>query len=282
MFVTECLIVNRVLLSVLRHFVCLGGDALIAVLCWHLFMAAMVGLTVLPMHALPLFLAGFWLVLLGTRLVRAKKGKPEWARGYYFHCSRMWTVCGLMLLLSCLMVWVGAYVAEFGLLNLYLPLAWLLMVGGIPLLCKSRQWLCFCTALAFVIGCVTPACFYSFKYTLFRVLSEPGMWLLVVAFYLFFAERLQEKASDKVGLVVKSVFILVALGGCVYGELQLPAKFSGLYMTVATTLCCVWLCILLRTKLSAKVWFVVGWPIMTLPPLPWVVTYLFSGGAIVW
>lgn len=282
MFVTECLIVNRVLSSVLRHFVFLGGDALLAVLCWHLFMAAMVGLTVLPMHALPLFVAGFWLVLLGTRLVCAKKGKTEWAQGYYCHRPRMWTICCLMLLLSSLMVWVGAYVAEFGLLKLYLPLAWLLMLGGIPLLCKSRQWLCFCTAVAFVIGCVTPACFYSFKYSLFRVLSEPGIWLLGLAFYLFFAERLQDEASGKVALVIKSVTITVALGCCVYGELQLPTIFSGLYMTAATTLSCVWLCILLRTRLSAKVWYAVGWPIMLLPPLPWVVMYLCNGGSIVW
>lgn len=279
---SEYLTVNRVTLPFLRHFVCLGGDALVVVLCWHILMAAMVGLVVLPLHALPVFLGGFWLVLLGIRQIRAKQGQPEWAQGYYFQPSRVRAICCLMLLLSCLMVWGGAYVAEYGLLTLYLPLVWLLMVGVIPLLFKSRQALCACSAVSFVIGCVTPACFYSFKYSLFAALSQPGMWLLVIAFYLFFAERLQEQASDKVALVVKTVFILVGLGCCVYGDLQFPAKFPGLYMTAATTLSCVWLCILLRTRLSAKVWYAVGWPIMLLPPLPWVVMYLCNGGSIVW
>ena len=245
-------------------------------------MAALVGVTVLPLHALPVFLAAFWLIVLGTRLYHARKGKPEWARGYYFHHSRVWIIVCLMLLLCGLMLWVGAYVAEFGLLNLYLPLVWLLMVGVVPLLFKSRQMLCACAAASFVIGCVAPACFYSFRYTLFAALSQPGMWLLVVAFYLFFAERLQEENTGKVALGVKTVFILLALGCCVYGNLQFPSKFPGLYMTAATTLCCAWLYILLRTKLSAKVRFVVGWPMMALPPLPWVVMYLCNGGTIVW
>ena len=65
------------------------------------------------------------------------------------------------------------------------------------------------------------------------------------------------------------------------GVMAVEMEAAGLYMTAATTLCCVWLYILLRSKLQAKHHIAVGWPLMVLPPLPWVVTYLFSGGVIV-
>lgn len=279
---TECQAVNRVLISALRHFVCLGGDAVPVVLCWLIFMAAMVRLTVLPIHALPLFLGGFWLVVLCTRQFRALRGQPEWAPGYYLCRVRLWIVNGTVLLLSGLIVWWYGNVAEFGLVKLYIPSLLLLLPGGIPRLAGTRWWLCAWSSTAFVLGCAAPACFYSFRYSLFAVLTEPGFWLLVTAFYLFFVERLQDEESGKVGPGLKSVLVIAALMGCLYAELQLPTLLPGIYMTAATSLCAVWLYIMLRPRLSAKIWFAIGWPLMALPTLPWVAMYLLSGSAIVW
>ena len=104
----------------------------------------------------------------------------------------------------------------------------------------------------------------------------------MTAFYLFFAERLQDEESGKVGPGLKSVLVIAALMGCLYAELQLPTLLPGIYMTAATSLCAVWLYIMLRPRLSAKIWFAIGWPLMALPTLPWVAMYLLSGSAIVW
>lgn len=261
---------SKLLQTAPRVLIAAGVDAVAAAMCWVFFYVAQLGIVVLPWYVPAMVGVCIWVGVLFSRLRRYFRLRGEAAAPNIFPPEWQWLsatqFCCLVVVLVAAVFPIIVHV-PVGLLRLLMvPVCVCGLAGLLSTYRGTSLMVCICLGVALMWACLQPALFYSFRVHPYSICLRLPFWFGVFAFALFF--RLHRSLQPP-GMGMRLLCSLVALAALVElfdraGEGGQIAAFCPVY---AGATVCVWLLMFLRGRVSERVWYAMGWPLMALPPL---------------
>ncbi len=247
-----------------------GIDAAVALICWIYYYAELVGIVVLPWYVVAMSAGCIYTVLLYMRLELSCKNGDD-VRSDVGCCAKRKIVLCSVAVAALLMILCGVYPyllhTPFGLIRLQMIAAFFGCAGCLLLLRRSDSVMgSLFLGIAFVCSVSFPALFYSFTVNPVRLCLTWPFWVGIVAFGGFFLMRCMSYRRLGVGVLVVgsllALFCIVKLVGYVESGYRISAACCPV---IAGVTGCVWLLLLLRGRIGARLWYALGWPLMSLP-----------------
>ncbi len=256
--------------SLFRLLTLWGADVAVASLCWCVFVAEHLRITMLTVGPLVVLSASIWLVVMLGRIVAALGGRTAGNAAYYR--SHLAPLLPVWVAVLCATLWmlffrVGQSLLHFGIL----PLCFL-GAARFPLLRHLREYVAWCCACAFVFACAAPAYYYSFSLSPLHVVRSTPLWLLAAVFFLFFSERQREACAEGVRGVLTVICHLLLFACCVNLAVREPSYMRVFYVSLSMSVAVLHVLSRLRSRLPEITWYALGWSLLALPALVGILT----------
>lgn len=246
-----------------------GADVVVALMCWMFYFCSQLGIVILPWYVPVVIGVAVWGAVLFSRLLRVSRRTEEIGLRFICPPEHGRVLCALMLvLLLLLLVSLGFFVlnAPIGLVRQLIVLTVVGLCARLLLWRRDSLPGCICLGLGYMSLCSLPGLFYSFVISPLNFILRLPFWFAVMALALFLRLR---RSPQPPGVGMQLLCSLVALGGL--ADL-LPRSGEGGYMAAfcpvfAGAVIMMWALMLLRGRVSDGLWYSIGWPLMSIPPL---------------